>query len=75
MMSDALDECGLRMQVLARLLPPVLTGSRAFGRAATARFVPSEDDEPDNPYRAAIEFICHELAYMPLMSSATWTRW
>lgn len=57
MMSDALDECGLRRQVLARRLPPVLAGSRAFGRAATARFVPNEEDEPDDPYRAAIEFI------------------
>lgn len=57
MVSDALDECGLRMQVLARLLPPVLAGSRAFGRATTARFVPSEDDEPEDPYRAAIDFI------------------
>jgi regulator of RNase E activity RraA len=57
MVSDALDECGLRSQVLAHLLPPVLAGSRAFGRAATVRFAPGHDDEPADPYRAAIEFI------------------
>ena len=57
MVSDSLDECGLRSQVLAHRLPPVVPGSRAFGRAATVRFVPSEADEPGDPYRAAIDFI------------------
>jgi regulator of RNase E activity RraA len=57
MVSDALDECGLRSQVLERRLAPVVAGSRAFGRAATVRFVPSEADEPEDPYRAAIDFI------------------
>jgi hypothetical protein len=57
MLSDALDECGLRSQVLAGRLPPVVAGSRAFGRAATARFAPSDEDEPEDPYRAAIDFI------------------
>jgi regulator of RNase E activity RraA len=57
MVSDALDECGLRSQVLAHRLPPVRAGSRAFGRAATVRFAPSEHDEPADPYRAAIDFI------------------
>lgn len=60
MVSDALDECGLRSQVLEHRLAPVVAGSRAFGRAATVRFVPSEvdaADEPDDPYRAAIDFI------------------
>ncbi len=56
-LSDALDECGLRSQVLGSRLVPVIPGSRAFGRAATARFVPSEHDEPADPYRSAIEFI------------------
>jgi len=56
-LSDALDECGLRSQVLASRLAPVVAGSRAFGRAATASFVPSADDEPEDPYRSAIEFI------------------
>lgn len=57
MLSDALDECGLRAQVLEHRLIPVVAGSRAFGRAATARFVPSSDDNPDDPYGAAIDFI------------------
>lgn len=57
MLSDALDECGLRAQVLDRRLAPVLPGSRSFGRAATARFVPSDADRPDDPYGAAIDFI------------------
>ncbi|MEO6533446.1 MAG: RraA family protein, partial [Pseudolysinimonas sp.] len=56
MVSDALDECGLRSQVLESRLAPVVQGSRAFGRAATAHFVPSESDQPDDPYGAAIDF-------------------
>jgi regulator of RNase E activity RraA len=57
MLSDALDECGLRDQVLESRLAPLVPRSRAFGRAATARFVPSEVDRPDDPYGAAIDFI------------------
>jgi len=57
MLSDALDECGLRAQVLDARLAPVVPGSRAFGRAATARFVASEADRPDDPYGDAIDFI------------------
>lgn len=57
MLSDALDECGLREQVLDARLAPVVPGARSLGRAATARFVPSEADHPDDPYGAAIDFI------------------
>ncbi len=57
MLSDALDECGLRSQVLRERLAPVVAGSRAFGRAATARFVPSDEDRPEDPYGVAIDFI------------------
>ena len=57
MLSDALDECGLREQVLEARLAPLVPGSRSFGRAATARFDPSEADRPDDPYGAAIDFI------------------
>ncbi|TXN30960.1 RraA family protein [Lacisediminihabitans profunda] len=57
MLSDSLDECGLRSQVLQGRLAPVVAGSRAFGRAATARFAPGEHDEPEDPYGAAIDFI------------------
>ena len=57
MISDALDQCGLRAQVLHSRLIPVVAGSRALGRAATARFVPSTVDQPDDPYGAAIDFL------------------
>lgn len=57
MVSDALDECGLRAQVLESRLIPVVAGSRAFGRAATAQFIPGEEDLPDDPYGAGIDFI------------------
>lgn len=56
-LSDSLDAAGLRSQVLASRLAPVLPGNRAFGRAATARFEPSAHDEPSDPYGAAIDFI------------------
>jgi 4-hydroxy-4-methyl-2-oxoglutarate aldolase len=56
-LSDSLDECGLRGGVLEQRLASLVPGSRAFGRAATARFVPGETDEPDDPYRSAIDFI------------------
>lgn len=68
MLSDSLDECGFRGQVLASRLAPLVAGSRAFGRAATMRFeaAPAEGGgadhlaaERDNvdPYGAAIDFI------------------
>ncbi len=56
-LSDSLDAAGLRHQVLERRLPPIVPGSRAFGRATTARFVPSTDDDPADPYGEAIAFI------------------
>jgi 4-hydroxy-4-methyl-2-oxoglutarate aldolase len=56
-LSDSLDECGVRGGVLEHRLAPLVAGSRAFGRAVTARFVPSESDEPNDPYRDAIDFI------------------
>jgi 4-hydroxy-4-methyl-2-oxoglutarate aldolase len=56
-LSDSLDECGVRDGVLERRLASLVPGSRAFGRAATARFVASESDDPDDPYRIAIDFI------------------
>jgi 4-hydroxy-4-methyl-2-oxoglutarate aldolase len=57
MISDSLDVADLRHQVLERRLAPIQPGSRAFGRAWTVRFEPSEDDDPDDPYGAAIDYI------------------
>jgi 4-hydroxy-4-methyl-2-oxoglutarate aldolase len=55
--SDSLDAAGLRSQVLDRRLVPLAAGSRAFGRAWTARFEPSTLDTNDDPYGAAIDYI------------------
>jgi len=56
-LSDSLDAVGLRHQVLETRLAPVVAGSRAIGRATTARFAPALEDHPDDPYRDAIDFI------------------
>lgn len=55
--SDSLDAAGLRSQVLERRLLPIVAGSRAFGRAWTVRFEPSTEDDPRDPYGAAIDYI------------------
>jgi regulator of RNase E activity RraA len=57
MISDSLDAAGLRSQVLERRLAPLAPGSRAFGRAWTVRFEPSTEDDPIDPYGAAIDYI------------------
>lgn len=57
MLSDSLDAAGVRGSVLHRRLPPVRPGMRAFGRAATVRFVPTLDADPETPYDDAIAFI------------------
>lgn len=55
--SDSLDAAGLRHQVLEHRLAPVTPGMRAIGRATTMRFAPSLVDDPDDPYRDAIDAI------------------
>jgi regulator of RNase E activity RraA len=57
MLSDSLDAVGLRHQVLDRRLAPLAPGSRAFGPAWTVRFEPTVDDDPIDPYGAAIDYI------------------
>ena len=56
-LSDSLDAAGLRHQVLQRRLAPLVQGSRALGRATTVRFAPSLEDNPDDPYADAIDYI------------------
>lgn len=56
-LSDSCDAADLRDQVLQRRLAPVVPGSRSIGYARTIRFAPSLDDDPDDPYRDAIDFI------------------
>jgi 4-hydroxy-4-methyl-2-oxoglutarate aldolase len=55
--SDSLDAAGLRHQVLETRLAPLVTGSRIFGRAWTVQFESSTDDNPADPYGAAIDYI------------------
>ncbi len=57
MLSDSLDAGGLRHQVLERRLAPLAPGSRAFGRAWTIRFEPSQLDTSEDPYASAIDYI------------------
>jgi len=56
-LSDSLDASGLRHQVLVRRLAPVVPGSRALGRAWTACFEPGNQDDPEDPYGPAIDYI------------------
>jgi 4-hydroxy-4-methyl-2-oxoglutarate aldolase len=57
MLSDSLDAAGRRGQVLETRLAPLVAGSRAFGRAWTIAFEPTQEDTPDDPYGAAIDYI------------------
>ena len=56
-LSDSLDAAGLRHQVLEHRLAPLVPGSRAFGRAWTVKFEPSNEDNPTDPYGPAIDYI------------------
>ena len=56
-LSDSLDAAGLRAQVLRSRLAPLVAGSRILGRAWTVAFEPSIDDNPADPYGAAIDYI------------------
>jgi 4-hydroxy-4-methyl-2-oxoglutarate aldolase len=56
-LSDSLDAAGYRNQVLDLRLEPLVGGSRIFGRAWTVAFEPSSDDNPADPYGAAIDYI------------------
>jgi 4-hydroxy-4-methyl-2-oxoglutarate aldolase len=55
-LSDALDAIGRRDQVMDGAIAPLTVGTRAIGRAATVQFAPVDQDS-ENPYDAAIEFI------------------
>lgn len=56
-LSDSLDGVGLRDQVLADRLVPLVPGSRILGVARTVRFEPADDLDPEKPYDDAIDFI------------------
>jgi regulator of RNase E activity RraA len=57
MISDALDLAGLINQTLNLRLQGVKPGLRAFGYARTARFIPTDQVDPTDPYGAAIDYI------------------
>ena len=54
--ADSLDSIGMRNQVMAVGLRPLVRGVRIAGRAATVQFAPTETDLAQ-PYAAAIHFI------------------
>lgn len=54
--SNSLDSIGIRGQVMAPEVVPLLDGSRVAGRARTIQFAPTEAD-PEDPYGAAMTFI------------------
>ena len=56
MLSDSLDACGYRNQVLDGTINGLDSKMRAVGRAATLEFVPVDVDS-DYPYDDAIDFI------------------
>ncbi|HEX4442752.1 MAG TPA: RraA family protein [Galbitalea sp.] len=56
-LSDSLDAAGQRDRVSRIRLAPLAPGSRILGRAWTVSFEPSTDDNPSDPYGAAIDFI------------------
>jgi 4-hydroxy-4-methyl-2-oxoglutarate aldolase len=56
-LSDSLDAAGQRDQVFERRLAPLVAGTRVFGRAWTVAFEPSAEDNPRDPYGAAIDYI------------------
>lgn len=55
--SDSLDKCGRRGQVLNHRLQGLLSDQRIFGRARTVVFEPDEVMEPEKPYDDMIDFI------------------
>lgn len=57
MFSDSLDLFRAKEQVLADKLSPVKASAYALGRARTAKFIPTFDINPSNPYDEAIDFI------------------
>lgn len=54
--SDSLDELGVRQQVMAREVVPLVSGLRVVGRAQSVQFAPTESDT-DDPYGRAMDFI------------------
>lgn len=57
MLSDSCDRAGFRNQVFESRLQPLVSPSRASGRARTVYYGPDPSTDPDKPYDDVIEFI------------------
>ncbi len=57
MVSDALDEIGVRNSVMDCSIKPLLPNMRAVGLASTIQFAPSEIYDPHDPYGPAIDYL------------------
>jgi 4-hydroxy-4-methyl-2-oxoglutarate aldolase len=57
MLSDSCDRAGFRDQVFESRLQPLISPTRASGRARTVYYRPDPSTDPENPYDDVIEFI------------------
>ncbi len=57
MVSDALDEIGIRDNVMDCSIKPLLPGMRAVGLASTIQFAPSQTYDLADPYGPAIDYL------------------
>lgn len=57
MVSDALDEIGIRDNVMDCSIKPLLPSMRAVGLASTIQFAPSETYDLKDPYGPAIDYL------------------
>lgn len=57
MVSDSLDDLGIRNNVMHATIRPLHMTMRAVGTAATIKFVPDDTYDRNDPYGAAIDFL------------------
>ena len=57
MVSDSLDDLGIRNNVMDAKIRPLQMTMRAVGTAATIKFVPDSEYDKNDPYGAAIDFL------------------
>ena len=57
MVSDSLDDLGIRNNVMDGKIRPLQMTMRAVGTAATIKFVPDSEYDKNDPYGAAIDFL------------------
>ena len=57
MVSDALDICGIRKNVMSQEILPLSGGMKAIGFASTIEFIEAQDFDASDPYGPAIEYL------------------